>query len=81
MFDADLEAILGEDDILLIHAGRSRGANLLPAEVDMVANPADYAENREEDDEWEDLAIVLESLLVLGLRVGRSCVSSQRTPT
>lgn len=52
---ADLDAVLGEDDVLLVHARRRRVADLSSAHVDVVAHEAGDADDDEEDDEGEEL--------------------------
>lgn len=55
LLDANANAILGEDDILLAHALLGRLADLADAEVDLVADPSGAGEDEKEDDEREDL--------------------------
>lgn len=50
VLDADLETVLGEDDILLAHALRDVAAHLADAEIDLVADPG----KDDEDDCCED---------------------------
>lgn len=56
MLDADLEAVLGEDHVLLGELLLGVGADLGRAQVDLVADEGAAAEDDEEDDEGEELA-------------------------
>ena len=53
--DADLEPVLGPDDVLAIHAFGGALANLLGAEPDVIADVACAAEDSEDDYERENL--------------------------
>ncbi len=59
VLDADAEAVLGEDDVLLGHAGLGVVADLGRAEVDLVPDEGDAAEDGQEDEEGQELAGVL----------------------
>ena len=58
VLDPDFQAILSEDDILLVHAFRSHIADLSRADVDLVENKSDASEEEEEEDEGGELATV-----------------------
>ena len=55
--DADFDPVASPDNVLAVHALRRRFANLLRAEVDIVADVAGDGENEEENDERDDLAV------------------------
>lgn len=55
LLDAHLDAIFGEDEVLLAHALGGRFGHLADAEVDLVADPGADADNGEDDYEGEDL--------------------------
>lgn len=57
MLKADLDAILGPDDVLLAHALRHVPAHLGGALVDMVAHEDEGSHDDEEDDERDKLAV------------------------
>lgn len=61
MLKADLDAILGPDDVLLAHALRHVPAHLSRALVDMIAHKDEGSHDDEEDDEREKLAVGVES--------------------
>lgn len=74
MLHADLQAILGEDDVLLAHALRDVAAHLVNAEVDLVGDPGEGGENEDGEDEGEKLSLgddfTLLVMLILGLEAG-----------
>lgn len=57
LLDADLDAILCEDDVFLAHALRGLFRHLGGGEVDLVEDPADAAYDGEGDDEGEELPV------------------------
>lgn len=56
VLDADAEAVLCEDDVLLLHAVARLLLDLVGRQVDLVADPAQAADDGEEDDERKELA-------------------------
>jgi hypothetical protein len=56
LLDADLHAVLGEDDVLGVDLVAGGGRDLLHGEVELVGEDADGDEEDEEDDEREEFA-------------------------
>lgn len=73
MLDADLEAVAGEDEILLAHALRDVAAHLVDAEVDLVADPGEGGEDEEGQDQGEELSVRMRCWLFFS---GLLCLSS-----
>lgn len=57
LFDADLHAVLGEDNILGVDLVAGGGRDLLHGDVQVVGEDADGNEEDEEDDEREEFAV------------------------
>lgn len=55
LLDADAHTVLGENDVLLAHTLRRCLAHLGDAQVNMVEDKADTANDAESDDQGEDL--------------------------
>lgn len=61
MLDADAHAVLCEDDVLLGHAVARRLFDLVGGQVDLVAHKGGAAEEDEQEDEGEYLAVFLDA--------------------